>query len=220
MCHRNKTLEDKIKSSPIHSRIDLRTLQVSDLDMGIIIQMAIIDRQCTELELQGKQITDRGISILVHSLHDNTSMTKLNLSHNPITDVGVELLANLLSKNRTRIEKLYLSDTEISDQGIDYLADMLTKNTTLTSLGIFQNQLTDRGIQRLANVLATHNTSIKRLYLQSNRLVTDASVNDLIEMIMHNESLIGLDVKECGLTTTGIKRLRQATNGKNFDLTC
>jgi Ran GTPase-activating protein (RanGAP) involved in mRNA processing and transport len=219
ICHRNEALEELIKRSARHSEIDLRKQKLTDLDMGIIVQKSIIERQCTVLQLQGTKITDQAISLLAHGLRNNTTLTKLNLNHNPISDVGVHSLAKLLAMNNTKIEKLYLCNIDITDQGAHYLAEMLRSNTTLEVLGVFQNQLSDQGMQELANVLAKHNTSLKRLYIQDNGLITDASVDSLIYMFNSNQSLIEIDMQHSDLSANGIQRLKAAANKKaNFRL--
>jgi Ran GTPase-activating protein (RanGAP) involved in mRNA processing and transport len=219
ICHRNEALEELIKRSERHSEIDLRKQKLTDLDMGIIVQKSIIERQCTALQLQGTKITDQAISLLVHGLRNNTTMTKLNLSHNPISDVGVYSLARLLATNNTKIKKLYLSGINSTDQGAHHLAEMLRSNTTLVALGVFQNGFGDQGMQKLANVLAKHNTSLKSLYIQANYSITDASVDSLIDMFNSNQSLITIDMRHSLLTVDGIQLLKAAANKKaNFNL--
>ena len=199
--------------------MDLRRLQLSELDMGILVQQGVIDRQASEIELQQCEINDQALSLLVHALDGNTTLKKLNLGHNPITDVGVALLADLLATNRTALVKLHLVNINITDRGIGYLADMLKHNQTLTALSLFQNRLTDRGVQQLAEALATSNTCLKYLYIQENMEVTDASVDSLINMFQYHQSLEIVDLQKCGLTPSGIRRLRQVANQKeNFQL--
>ena len=183
--------------------------------MGIIVQKAIIDLQCTALQLQAKNITDQAISLLVHGLRNNTTLTKLNLNHNPITDIGVRSLTNLLATNSAKIEKLHLCNIGITDQGVNYLAEMLTTNTTLTTLGIFRNKFTDQGVKVLANVLSKHNTTLTCFYIQCNKSITDASVDSLIEMFNSNQSLTLVDIEKCGFTSNGIRRLNQVADRKN-----
>ncbi len=219
ICHRNEELEESINQYVLHSKIDLRKRHLTDLDMGIIVQKLIIEHQCTVLELQGNKITDRAIPLLVHALCNNTTMTKLNLNYNRISDDGVRSLANLIAMNKTKIQKLYLCNINITDQGVHYLAEMLRTNTTLESLGIFQNQFSDQGMQKLANVLAKHNTTLKQLYIQENGLITDASVDSLIDMLSNNRSLMLIDMKMCGVSGNGIQRLKAAAKQKaNFSL--
>lgn len=219
ICHRNPQLEQNLTRYERNAKMDLRHRQISGLDMGIIVQQGVIDRQASELELQQCEINDQALSILVHALDGNTTLTKLNLGHNPITDVGVGLLADLLATNRTALAKLHLVDIKITDQGTGYLADMLKHNQTLIALSLFQNRLTDRGVQQLAEALAASNTCLKCLYIQDNKGVTDASVDSLINMFQYHQSLEIVDLQKCGLTPSGIRRLQQVANlKKNFQL--
>ncbi|UJR11677.1 hypothetical protein I4U23_015858 [Adineta vaga] len=212
ICHRNEVLEEKIKQYPSYSSIDLRQQNLTDFDMGILVQKAIIDRQCIVLQLQANRITDRAMPLLAHGLSDNMSMTKLNLNHNPIGDNGVRLLVNVFATNRTNIEKLYLCNIQLTDHGVFYLAEMLEHNTTLKSLGIFQNLFSDHGVEELARVLGKYNTSLESLYMDSNDSITDGCVDHLIEMFKKSQSIKGIGLKQCGLSARGLRRLKQAVN--------
>ena len=187
--YQNNELEERIRQLTTHSEIDLRKQNLTDLDMGIIVQKAIIDRQCSALYLQTNKFSDDGISLLVHSLRNNTTITKLNLVYNPISDVAVRSLADLLAMNSTNIEKLYLASSRITDQSLHYLAEMLIANRTLKSLGLYNSEFTDQGVQRLACVLSKHNTTLINLYIEANKKVTDACVDSLIKMLNSNQSL-------------------------------
>ncbi|CAF1307816.1 unnamed protein product [Adineta ricciae] len=215
ICHRNEKLEKTIKQFTKYSPIDLRLQKLTDLDMGIIVQKAIIDCQCTVLELKGNMFSDLSIPILIHGLYNNTSMTKLNLNHNPIGDTGVRLLAEFFAMDNTNIEKLYLGNINLTDQGVYYLAQMLINNRTLKALGIFENPFGDQGVKELARVFTQHKTSLDYLYMDSMNSITDASVDVIINMLNNTQSLQKIGMRNCGFSTHGVKRLKEGL-GKNL----
>ena len=219
LVNRNQELEESIRRCPSNPEIDLRNRGLTDFDIGTIIHTAIIEQQCTALQLQANKITDQSIPLLIYGLCRNTRIKKLNLSHNPISDAGVQLLANFIATKQIKLERLYLCNIEITDQAVDYLAEMLKTNTTLESLGIFQNKFTDQGVEKLANVLAKYNKTLRELYIQKNTSITDASVDCLIDMLNSNRSLAVIDIESCGINSDGIQRLKLAARKRaNFKL--
>ncbi len=96
---------------------------------------------------------------------------------------------------------------------------MLKTNTTLTHLHLSKNEIGNEGRKLLANILAHHNTTLKLLDLQANKLVSDSSVDPLIQMLKHNQSLEKLSVRDCNLSWESKSKLREAIREKmNFSL--
>lgn len=183
--------------------------------MSIIVQRAIIDKKCKGLYLTGNKITNQSISILSDALYNNLTLIELDLSDNYISDIGVQILMDVLLTNKTILKKLHLGSNNITDQGIQYLSDMLKTNHTLTHLMLNRNHISNHGIHLLSNVLALHNNSLEVLSLSSNSLITDSSIDSLIIMLKHNETLKGLDVKCCNISERNNQRLQDIINEKN-----
>jgi Ran GTPase-activating protein (RanGAP) involved in mRNA processing and transport len=109
---------------------------------------------------------------------------------------------------------LDLRSTGITDEGAGYLAKMLKTNTTLKYLLLGQNEISDQGVQHLADVLTHHNNTLVSLLIDGNNLVSDSSVDTLVEMLKQNQKLDWLKLDEYNLSEKGKERLRQVVQSK------
>ncbi|CAF1404591.1 unnamed protein product, partial [Didymodactylos carnosus] len=212
--YQNPTLVERINKCHPFSKMDLSQQKLTDQDMEIIVQQAIIDKQCTHLDLCGNEITSQGASFIAEALYNNTTLKSLSLSGNHVSDVGLRYLTQPLSLNNSTLETLALGSNDITDEGAQHLAEMLKKNTTLTELMLGQDKIGDRGIQLLANALAHHNNSLQKLCLFLSELTSDSSVDSLVEMHKYNRSLQKLYVNDCNLSKRGNDRLEALKQSK------
>jgi hypothetical protein len=210
----NSKLEQLICENEFPSSLNLSQEQVIDQDIPIIIQQAIINKQCTILDLTGNEITSEGADLLADTLNKNSTLQELFLYNNRLGDKGVRSIAFELSINNSTLKKLHLGFNDITDDGAQHLAQMLKTNRTLTHLWLEQNHIGDRGIQFLAGILARHNWSLKCLSLFSNKLVSDSSVTALVDMLRLNQSLQKLDISDCNLTEIGEVKLQEIIKSK------
>ena len=187
--------------------------------MEIIVKEAIIKKQCEKLDLRINQITSVGASIIAKALNNNTVLKNLNFDEDRFGDMGVHAITKTLSLNNCKVCLLDLQSTGITDKGAEYLAEMLKANTTLIGLLLGNNEISDRGVQYLTNALTHRNTTLCSLYINDNKLISDASVNSLVEMLNHNPTLTCLRIDVCNLSEKGKEKLRQiAKSKKGFEL--
>jgi hypothetical protein len=218
--HQNHRLKDLIDKCQPHSIIDLCCEQLTDEDMHIVVREAVTNKQCKNLNLAINKITSVGVSIIAEALNENTTLESLALSFNDVVDMGVHFLAKILSLNSSSLETLYLDSTGITDDGAAHLAEMLKTNSKFLRLVLNHNNIGDRGVKLLANTLVQHNSIFRYIDLRDNKLVSDSSVDSLVEMLQKNRSLRFLYIADCNLSEKGKERLRQATQTiKDFQLT-
>ncbi|CAF0977089.1 unnamed protein product [Rotaria sp. Silwood1] len=217
--YNNSQLENNISKCQSHTTIDLSKHQLLDRDMEIIIKQAIIEKECTRLDLSHNFITSIGTSILADALKHNTTLEELDFHDNRISDIGVQSLTKILSSNTSIIKALGLGSNGITDKGVEYLAEMLKINRTVTWLALAGNQIGDRGVRLLANTLAHQNSTLLVLSLHVNKSISDESINVIIDMLQHNKSLKKLWIYDCNISEYGKMKLREATKSKqNFSL--
>jgi Ran GTPase-activating protein (RanGAP) involved in mRNA processing and transport len=215
----DRKLEQLIEGSVNNFEIDLDGKQLDDSDMDIVSKKVIIDKKCTRLLLEHNRITGKGAAILANTLYNNTTLIELYLSKNQVSDMGVHALAQTLSINNSTLKYLALHANNITDEGAEYLAEMLKINKTIILLELAFNQIGDQGVRLLVNAITYHNKSLQWLYLSSNKLITDISVDPLIEMLTHNSTLKALWLNDCNLSTNAKTQLKQVvTINKNFIL--
>ncbi|CAF1195472.1 unnamed protein product [Didymodactylos carnosus] len=92
--YQNKALQDRIDKYKCHSFVDLQKYNLRDEDMEIVVEGAIINKQCRQLRLQQQKMTSDGASIIAKALHNNTTLEVLDLSYNRVCDMGVHSLLN------------------------------------------------------------------------------------------------------------------------------
>ncbi|UJR32936.1 hypothetical protein I4U23_020397 [Adineta vaga] len=197
----NAKLQDKIDHCEPKLHVDLSYCQIIDRDMVIIVNQIILEKKCTELWLYGNHITSQGIAILAQSLVRNSTLKSLDLSFNQISDAGVRFLAvSLLPDQYSALKIVYLSKNGICDDGAMYLSEMLQRNRTITELWLSNNEIGNRGVKQLANVLAYHNETLKVLSLSANIFITDLCLDDLIKIFEHNGTLKKIWMKDCNFS--------------------
>ncbi len=150
--YRNEKLEQLIAQCPSNSTIDLDNQGLIDKDIPIIIQQAIIDKQCFYLKLNCNMIADEGTEHLAKILQSNTSLSILALGSNKVTDAGACRIAEALHRN-TNLTFLDLVGNLMTDKGSLFFAQALGINSTLKSLWISCNSIGDSGVQHLAQAL-------------------------------------------------------------------
>lgn len=167
--------------------------------MPTVVQQAVIDKQCTVLRLSNNKIQSQGAAVLAAALYNNSTLERLNVFGNHVTDRGARSFAQVLAVNNFTLKTLSLGHNGITDEGAGYLAEMLKANGTLIELYLAYNRITDCGVKRLADVLIHHNRTLKRLSLDLNKRVSDASIDALVDAINRNQSLSAVGVSGCNL---------------------
>jgi Ran GTPase-activating protein (RanGAP) involved in mRNA processing and transport len=96
---------------------------------------------------------------------------------------------------------------------------MLKTNRMLTWLWLSGNEIGNRGVELLANVLANNNNSLEWLFLNSNKAISDTSIDVLIHMLKRNHSLKTIYINNCNLSENAKQKLQDITKlKKDFDL--
>jgi Ran GTPase-activating protein (RanGAP) involved in mRNA processing and transport len=217
--YRNTELEECIDKRESNSWIDLSRRQLTDRDMDIIVQQAMINKQCKELDLRRNEIQSNGIGILADQLIQNQTLEILYLSFNFISDMGVYYLMESMSNNYTKLKKLELDSNEITDQGAKYLSEILKINSILTWLSLDNNKITNQGMKSIADVLSHSNQRLEELYMNGNKSIDDQSINSLSSMIKQNSIIRKFSLENCGFFKRGKMRLQQISkHKKNFSL--
>ena len=195
--------------------------KLTDRDLFIVVQHAMINKPCELLDLQSNDITGEGIAILADALQNNQTLKTLLLHNNHLSDIGVRYLARVLATTKTCLTTLELESNEITDQGTEELAEMLRTNSTLITLYLSDNRIGDRGVQMLSGALTDQNNTLKELVLDKNGPIGDLGVQALIRMLEKNRSLQTLRLWNCQLSDESKAKLQRiATEKTDFTLIC
>lgn len=128
------------------------------------------------LVLGANRIGDTGAGALARKLMQNSSVEYLILAHNRITDAGARSLADALS-HRLSAQKLYLYLFRTQVLFDSFAFTRLQPNTSLKTLSLIGNQLTDVGAQAFGESLE-YNSTLESLFLSRNK-IGDAGANAL-----------------------------------------
>ena len=214
--YHNDDLEQNINKCP-SNKIDLTGQELTDQDMRIVVNQAILAKSCVILDLTSNTITQYGVRILAVGLRNNKYLEELNISYNAISDSGVCHLVSTI--NSSALKRLDLTENDISNEGAKYIAEILATNTSLLQLFLSENQIGNYGMKLLANVLLQRNANLEILNLSANTNVDDESIDSLTDMLEHNRALKKLDLRYTGFSKSGEKRLRTVANSKRgFEL--
>ena len=159
----------------------------------MVVEEAMVKKQCTELELRDDQLTCEGMEFIAEALRCNFTLIKLDLRANNLSDESIVLLMDVLSVERSNLEWLNLSDNRISETGATAVAEMLEINDQLTHLWLETNRINDRGAEAIAVALEKSNRTLEQLSLSGNKYISDESVPALIRMIKASRSMTQLN---------------------------
>jgi Ran GTPase-activating protein (RanGAP) involved in mRNA processing and transport len=121
--------------------------------------------------------------------------------------------------NQSTLQHLYLGQNDITDNGLKHLSDMLKTNRTLTWLWLSGNEIGNEGIEYLSHILADYNVTLEWLFVNSNKLITDSSIDGLLHMLKRNNTLKTFYINNCDLSEIAKRKLIQMTKlKKDFDL--
>jgi hypothetical protein len=166
------------------------------------------------------------------TFHFSRVLCALFLSSNNVGDAGAIAIADVLSSGLLpQLVKIGLNDNQISDIGATRLAETfdsaMTPSTSLQVIGLSQNNISSQGALALAYALS-HNTTLKRLFLNSNGSILNAGATALAEAFQDHPTLKRLGLSHCGLDSEAGMRLasslrcndtmeRVCVGGNSFD---
>lgn len=151
----------------------------------------------------------------------------LILRDNALTSEGVRMIVDAVLAARSSLKYLSFSNNaDIGDTGIEHLVRLLQKSQSITFLSVPNTGMTDRGVRLLADVLCGVDSDaspppLEKLYISFNKLITDESLETILQILDQNQTLKLLSVEHCSLSDKARKRLRQVgskTKKKKFSL--
>jgi Leucine-rich repeat (LRR) protein len=105
------------------------------------------------------------------SNNNNNVIHTLNLSGNPLSFVCIEWLCHLLRSPQCKIANLNIDETGLGNVGSVCILQALLHNTSITTLYLSSNGISDVGLGPLAGVLRVH-PNLNTLWLRKNKIVS------------------------------------------------
>ncbi|CAF1429428.1 unnamed protein product [Rotaria sordida] len=208
----NKNLLRTLKQYPDHQQRSFRNADLIDKDIPIIVQEALINKQCIELDMSSNRLTSEGARLLSNAFEQNTVLEMLNLSNNRIRDEGVQHLVTTLRTYR-HLKHLRLGTNAITDIGAEHLARLLLENGLLKLLELSSNELTSRGVITL--VQAVPHSRLEYFYIEGNRQVNDECIDAIIVMIRQSKYLKSISLADIDFSQKSKEKLRHVVKSKH-----
>jgi tRNA A64-2'-O-ribosylphosphate transferase len=158
----------------------------------------------------GHPLDDDSIALLIHGIEHNPKLERLNLTGNKCLDRGVAALATLLDRTKIQhLDLSCQCIDEDESMNFSLLVGALGRTSTLQSLELKFNKLSsDRDMAFLAAALM-HNTSIKSIGLASNK-ITNSGLEILASRVPSMQVLRRLALNNNAFDNQGATLLAQA----------
>ena len=201
--------------------IDLKFLQVNDLDCAAIVYLIKHLLGNIMLDLYANLITDQGVPYLCAALKDkHCKLTELDLSNNKISEQGVSDLCAALKDEHCELTKLELSLNRISDEGVSHLCSPLKdQHCELRELDLSFNRISDKGVSDLCAALKDEHSKLTELHLCSNK-ISDKGLSHLSAALEDGHcKLKKLDLSSNEISDEGVSDLCAALKDEQCKLT-
>ena len=125
-------------------------------------------------------------SSLVNVIGNVQHISHLDLSFNNIGPLGCLEICKLLKCREFQLSWLNLEENQMTDEGVEYLAEAINNNNCqLHTLYLRANKISDNGAQHLAEAINNNNCQLRALTLSANK-ISDIGVQHLAEAINNN----------------------------------
>lgn len=119
---------------------------------------------------------------------------------------------------KQKCTELWLYGNRLTSHGVSLLALGLMNNSTLTSLDLSFNRLSNLGVWALTQVLLpTHLTAVRSLFLSKNGIANQGAIH-LAEMLKTNQTLTELWLSNNEIGNQGVQQLAQVLATENKTL--
>ncbi|XP_022095643.1 protein phosphatase 1 regulatory subunit 37-like [Acanthaster planci] len=188
--------------------LDIRNTNWTEYSMPMLARALRADITLSALHMEGCNISGRPLFLLLMSLKQNNSVRDLYLAENRLIPSDAIHLGSMLKHNRG-LKLLDLRNNHIQDAGLSHLCDGLLDQMEgqLTTLVLWNNQLTQNGMTHLAKALPML-MSLETLNLGQNNLGNDG-VHILKDALMKNRSLLRLGLYACRFGDQGTVALAE-----------
>ena len=182
---------------------------MSDDALALITNAVADGARLRDLLIEGMYFSERSVSHLVHALASATfTMENLSFWSVALTDASVKTLFGALSDCPSGLQSFGFASSKVGDSLLPALADALPKCSSLTTLNLNDNMITDVGLSLLSASLAE--SSLIRIQLSGNVGITDKGAEILAEVIDASASLAFLLVSGTSITDAGALKLAGA----------
>ena len=163
--------------------------------------------QCEHLNVVGANLSDMDQIIIISDyLKVNKKIIEVNLSTSQLSNEGIKVFVQAV-EDSTTLHSLDVSNNEISDDGVLFISDFLKINT-LCKINLCDYEIRDEGTKKFSEALQV-NTTMQVLNMSRNK-ITDEGANELSKAIQLNKTLQELNISKNWISKEGVMRIVEA----------
>ena len=189
------------------------TLELSECsDDGAVHISGLIESSSTikHVSLLLNNVGEKGAMVLSKGLSQSSLesfsiyATQLDLHDRFIGDTGTGHIADAV-KNHSTLQSLSITQNGVSNFGLSSIIRSLESKSLVAELDLRSNQIDSEGAKMIGTFLI-NNVTLKRLILNGNRAVGCEGVKEIASSLCHNSSLEHLGLRSCGIGKNGAER--------------
>ena len=197
-----KDVIERIQNNdPTLTKVEFQKMNLTDENVIPLLDALGKNTTVTTLDLRRNRIGIEGSSTLASAILDNTTLVKVDISGNNLGDEGLEDLSKVIPYNKS-LKTLNIEDNKVGDAGATSFAEALIENTGLTYVNLSGNVIGDAGAIDLFKVLSSANTTVETLLLRFNA-ISDGGATELASTLLDNETLKVVDLGHNKITNKG-----------------
>ena len=192
---------------PSLSSLDLGFNAIGDAGCEAISVHALAGNFALDtLYLSGNKIRDKGALSIAGAMLHGVGLTQLHLTANSIGSSGLKALCGAIAQvdakirmdlqrptensyQRKSLQKLFLGDAGFDETGFIAVPGMLLTNTSLTSLCLTNNKITDQGMMLMSQAFSQNkNVPIENIELSFNE-ISDQGLEYLMNAVWGSKTL-------------------------------
>ncbi|CAF2118608.1 unnamed protein product [Rotaria magnacalcarata] len=213
-----EVLAELIRSSGILIHLTLSNTMLKDDGLRMIADAVCANPIMQTLELSFNRIHDKSGPYIGYMLKVCTSLRSLDISYNEMSAIGAKRIFDRLKVNRTllhfniglnnlavRSVKQTMSLKNPPVNGGQLVGNMLAENNTLITLDITHINMSEFGVQGIAESLL-QNRTLTHLNLASNKIF-DIQRRAILDAMHTNDTLLSLDLSHNKMDDASVIRL-------------
>nr|KAF6269554.1 NLR family pyrin domain containing 8 [Myotis myotis] len=192
----------------LSSNLKLKTLMVRRIYLKDEGACSLSKAQRERLALECCDYTLLSYQSLILNLSSNHRLTHLSLAGNALRPEGAKDLWSALQKAKCPLQRLVLRNCALTACCCWEAACALVQITTLQSLDLSFNSLTDEGLDQFCKTLENRNFGLQVLELEGCRLTSDCC-QAVASLLLCHPSLRHLDLRKNDIRLRGVELLHQ-----------
>lgn len=170
--------------------------------------VSIEDKNIKILNLSDNAFGPSGVSAFDFYLKKSTTLKELYIENCGLGPEGAESVALALGSNKNlSLERLKIGRNRLESKGASAFGTYFSTISSLIEFVAYQNGIKEEGMTNLLKGLKT-NTKLQILKINDN-LITESSVNALIELLLPLEDLRVIDISDSNLSSSAIDVFKQ-----------